>query len=118
MKQCAGSAGFSTYIPCFISVCAEDTYYGLSERHMPLIDVTFGMQNLLLAAHSYGIEGTVLTWMFATRHQERELRRILDIPKEHRIVYNMALGYPKAWPPAPGRKSVESTCIFHRCEGR
>jgi len=113
LEQCAGASGFSSHIPCFISACADTRLYEARDRHLPLIDVTLGIQNMLLEAHALGLAGTVLNWMHATRQEEKNLRRLLDIPFYHRIIYNIVLGYPSKWPDPPARKSLELTYAYH-----
>ena len=84
--------------------------YVAKNRHLSLIDVTLGIQNMLLGAHAFGLSGTILNWMRATKQENENLRNLLDIPSYHRILYNMVLGYPSKWPPAPGRKGLRLTC--------
>jgi len=109
ISQCAGASCFDGKAPCFICVCADMRFYDIRDRHLPLIDATFGVQSMLLAAHAYGVEGTILNWMHATRKQERTLRRLLGVPIYQQIVFNLALGYPVNAPPAPGRKGPDLT---------
>jgi len=110
LNQCAGSTCFSEIEPpCFIAVCVDIRFYRLADRHVFIVDGALGIQNLLLFAHTYGIEGTVLNWMQATRREEKKLREMLAIPKYERIIFNIALGYPSKAMPAPGRKEVTKT---------
>jgi nitroreductase len=80
---------------------------------LPFIDVAFGIQSMLLAAHAYGVAGTVLNWMHRTKHEEKRLRRLLDIPNYHQIIFNIAMGYPNKMPHAPGRKGPDLTYAIH-----
>lgn len=110
LEKCVGWTCFGEIDPpCFIAVCTDMRFYRLIDRHLPLIDGTFGIQNLLLLAHTYGIEGTVLNWTRATRRQEKMLRRLLDIRWYEKIIFNIALGYPSKAAPPPGRKAVART---------
>lgn len=114
LEQCAGATGFGTIQPpCFIAVCADIRVYNLLDRNVPMIDVTFGIQNLLLLAHTYGIEGTVLNWMQATFRENKRLRSLLNIPKYEEIIFNIVLGYPRKAPPVPGRKDASLTYKVH-----
>ena len=114
VEQCAGWTCFSEIGPaCFIAVCTDMRFYELADRHLHLIDGTFGIQNLLLLAHTYGIEGTVLNWMCATKRQNRTLRKLLDIPKYQKIIFNLVLGYPAKAAHPPGRKEVDRTYKLH-----
>lgn len=114
MKLCDGATCFSEINPPYvIIVCTDMRFYKLIDRHVSIIDGTFGVQNLLLVAHTYGIEGTVLNWMHATRRKERILRGLLNIPKYQRVIFNIALGYPSKAAPVPMRKGIDRTYIMH-----
>lgn len=114
LKLCAGSTCFSEISPpCFIAVCADMRVFNVLDRHTPIIDVSLGIQNLLLLSHTYGIEGTILNWMQAGRKENKALRHFLEIPKYQRILFNIALGYPAKLPPVPGRKDVVRTYKMH-----
>lgn len=54
------------------------------------IDVSIALQNLVLAAHSLGL-GTCWIGVF---HEEDDLKQVLGVPKDCRIVAMIALGYP------------------------
>jgi nitroreductase len=112
LNLCAGATCFSDNVPCFISVCADQRSYEARDRHLPIIDATLAVQNLLLAAHTYGLEGTILNWMHATYLEERHLRELLSIPDYHRVVMNIAMGYPTSVPSAPVRKSLDLTFMM------
>ncbi|MEM1526633.1 MAG: nitroreductase family protein [Ignisphaera sp.] len=69
------------------------------------IDVTIALQNLVLAAHSLGL-GTC--WI-GVHHEEEELKKILGIPEDARIVAMVALGYPaEEKGPVTDRKPLEN----------
>lgn len=112
MNQCAGATGFTDCVPCFISVCADMRTYETVDRHLPLIDVGLGVQNLLLVAHAFGVEGTILNWMHATQKEEKSLRRLLDIRDYHCVALNIVMGYPKNVSLAPGRKGLDLTYVM------
>jgi nitroreductase len=104
MNQCAGATCFGEVIPCFIAVCADSRFYMIKDRILPFIDVSLGLQNMLLLAHLQGIEGTTLNWMHRTLQEDRVLRETLKIPAYYLIIINFVLGYPKHSVPTPGRK--------------
>jgi len=54
------------------------------------IDVAIALQNLVLAAWEEGL-GTCWLGVF---HEEEEVKEVLGIPKEARVVAMIALGYP------------------------
>ena len=107
LKQCAGATCFGETTPCFIAVCADTRFYMIQDRYLPLIDVSLGLQNMLLLAHSQGIGGTVLNWMHHTPRENAILRKTLGIPEYYLIALNILIGYPKKSAPAPGRKSCD-----------
>lgn len=106
LRQCAGATCLGAATPCFIAVCADTRCYMIQDRNLPFIDVSLGLQNMLLMAHLQGIEATIMNWMHHTRKEETNLRETLDIPEYYVIIMNLILGYPKYTSPAPGRKST------------
>ncbi len=95
-------------VPCFICVCGDTRFYSLIDKELLYIDASLAAENLLLAAHAYGIEGAPLNWRRHMLKEEKQLKRILDIAPYHAIVFNIAMGYPKFLPPVPARKNLNS----------
>jgi nitroreductase len=89
-------------------VCGDIRFYPLKDKRLLDIDAALAIENLLLAAHSYGIEGTILNWQKHRLSNERKLREILNISSYHSIVVNIALGYPDFIPPSPSRKDLRN----------
>ncbi len=108
LNQCAGATCLGT-TPCFVAVSGDRRPYTPRDRHLPYVDVALGLQNMLLLAHAYGIEGTILNWMHATNEQDRQLRCILGIPQYYEIVVALILGYPARGAPPPARKDPMRT---------
>lgn len=106
---CSGAACFTDiYAPLFFSFCADMRLYEMPhELQLPYVDVALGVQNCNLVAHSLGISMTMLTWAQHTTQQERQLRRILKIPKHYQIIVNAVAGYPDGGVDAPARKNTE-----------
>ena len=115
MKITPGATCFSGNVPCFICVCGDTRFYSLIDKELLYIDASLAAENLLLAAHSYGIEGTPLNWRRHMRKEEEQLRRILDIAPYHAVVLNIAMGYPQFIPPTPVRKDLSS--VWHFVDG-
>jgi len=68
------------------------------------IDVAIALQNLVLAAWGEGL-GTCWIGVF---HEEEEVKEVLGIPKEARVVAMVALGYPaEKKGPVTDRKPLE-----------
>ena len=112
LRQCAGATGFSGYVPCFISVCADTRFYQTIDRSLPLIDASLGAQSYMLTAYAHGLSCTALNWMHATKEERKTLRQILSIAPHERIVFNLAIGYPETLPRQPGYKGLEATCVI------
>ncbi len=111
LQQCAGATCLG-HTPCFVSVCADMRQYMVVDRDLPLIDVSLGLQNMLLLAHAQSIEGTVMNWMHHTPKQDATLRKVLEIPDYCRIITNVILGYPTKGAPTPERKDEELSCTI------
>lgn len=112
IKKCIaitpGATCFSNIIPCFICVCGDIRFYPLIDKNLLYIDGALAAENLLLAAHAYGIGGTILNWRQHMRSEERYLKEILNIEPFHTVVFNIALGYPEIIPTTPARKHLNA----------
>jgi nitroreductase len=113
MNLTLGATCFSKTVPCFICVCGDMRFYlsspvDIIDKGLLYIDGALAAGNLLLAAHAYGIEGTILNWCPHMRGDEKKLREVLGIAPYHSIVLNIALGYPDFMPPAPARRELNS----------
>jgi nitroreductase len=104
LKQCAGATCLGETIPCFIAVCADMRFYMIQDHNLPFIDVSLGLQNMLLMAHVQGVEGTFLNWLHRTPQEDVILRETLDIPEYYLVIVNLIIGYPIHSVPTPGRK--------------
>jgi nitroreductase len=110
LKTSQGATGFSKFVPCFMCFCADLRSYEMpSEILLPVLDVSLGIQNCCLVATTLGLSLTLLSWSLHTAQEEKELRRLLDIPNYFQIVVNGALGYPKCGVEVPSRKELKYT---------
>lgn len=75
------------------------------------IDIGLATQNLLLAAHDLGLEACPI----GSFHRQA-VALFLDLPSHVRPVLLIALGYPQAKPPSPGRRPLAEVC-FAECWG-
>ncbi|MCQ2113698.1 MAG: nitroreductase family protein [Bacteroidaceae bacterium] len=108
LKYCAGGTGFGEDIPSFWCFTANVRgYVWPTEIYLPAIDTSLGAENLLLAAHTIGISGTILSWGEKTLTDEVQLRRLLEIPEDYSIIFCMVMGYPKYCYLTPTRKIAE-----------
>jgi len=110
LKQCKGGTGFSEFIPCFIAFCADMRgYYLPDEMYLPAIDVSLGAQNLFIATELLNLSCCGLTWAQKDEFEETELRRLLNIPYTHQIIFNAVIGHPSVQYVTPIRKSAIET---------
>jgi nitroreductase len=113
VRQClilhAGAGCFTDiYAPLLLSFCADSRLYRMpDELAIPFIDVSLGIQNCLLVAHSLGLSLTPLIWAYQGEWQERELREILSIPAHYQIILSAVGGYPDGGTQLPPRKRQE-----------
>ena len=113
LKTCRGGTGFSAFVPCFLSFCADLRSYVMPrEIWVPMVDVGLGTQNCALMAHALGLSMTCLSWAQHNDREETELRRLLEIPEHFEIVVNAVLGYPEYAVDIPSRKSVKLTYVL------
>jgi len=110
MELCAGSSGFSDHLPLFFCFCSDLRAYQVPvEMSLPFIDVSLGIQNCTLIAHSLGISLTLMSWAQSTEREDRKMRALLDIPADYAIIVNAVGGYPDCRAEVPARKSTSST---------
>lgn len=77
-----------------------------------ILDCGAAGQNIVLAAHAYGLGGC---WLTFTSDQMRErVRSTLEIPPEYDLVTYVDVGYPNQTPAAPNRISVEEAVLQRR----
>lgn len=74
-----------------------------------LLDCGAAGQNIVLAAHAYGLGGTWLT--FTSDRMRNRVRAELEIPEEYDLITYVDVGYPDQTPCAPDRISVEEAVL-------
>ena len=110
MELCAGHSGFSEHIPLFFCFCSDLKAYQMPvEMSLPFIDVSLGIQNCNLIAHTLGLSLTMMSWAQSTETEDRRMRDLLDIPSDYAIIVNAVGGYPEVGTDIPARKSLAST---------
>lgn len=104
-----GAACFTDiYAPLYLAFCADARLYTLpDELFSPVIDVSLGVQNCLLAAHALGLSLTPLRWAYQGQWQEERLREILGIPAYCQVIVGVVGGYPDGGAETPVRKRPE-----------
>ncbi|MCX8183961.1 MAG: nitroreductase family protein [Crenarchaeota archaeon] len=74
------------------------------------IDLTIALQNLVLAAWEQGL-GTCWIGVF---HEEEEVKKVLGLPKEARVVSMISVGYPaEKKEPVSNRKPLEEIVRYN-----
>jgi len=88
------------HAPALVLVAAQSHMQQAAE------DCCLAAENLMLAARSLGVGSC---WVGLTRpwFNLEATKEKLSIPEEHVVVAPIVLGYPKTWPPAPGRKQMQ-----------
>lgn len=99
----ANNQHFLAEAPVIIVGCATVVDYVMTcGQYAYPIDLTIAMDHMTLQAVEEGL-GTC--WIGAFK--EEEVKKILEIPENVRIVQIFPLGYPKTIPPARQRKKLE-----------
>lgn len=113
-KELSKAALFQTFIskaPLVIIGCTNErisTRYGKRGRELYTIcDVAASIQNLMLLAHSEGL-GTCWVGAFS----EKNVSKILELPKHLRPIVIVPVGYPAHIPNPPKRCSKEDAIKF------
>lgn len=73
------------------------------------IDIGLATQNVLLAAHDLGLGACPI----GSFHR-KAVAHYLDLPSHVRPVLLIALGYPQAKPPSPGRRPLAEVCFAEK----
>lgn len=73
------------------------------------IDTTIALQNMVIAAWSLGV-GSCWIGDF----EETEVRRILNVPKDWRIISLISFGYPDETPETTPRKPLKAIVSYDR----
>ena len=113
-KKLATAANDQTFVgqaPVVLVGCAVETDRVMAcGQHCYPIDVAIAMTNMTLAAVAEGL-GTC--WIGA--FQEDQVKQVLGIPEEVRVVELMPLGYPSNPETGPGsRKTAEEFRVFEQ----
>ena len=82
------------------SATGKPLHEGL-DQHWQSFDAGLAAEAFCLAAHAGGL-GTLIIGGF----DEMEVRRVIEVPGDHRIACLLAVGHPDISPEAPKRKSV------------
>jgi nitroreductase len=106
----ANGQRFVGQAPAVIVACAVQTDHVMpcGELSYP-IDVAISVDHITLAAVEQGL-GTC--WIGAFK--QREVKELLDIPEETKVVALLPIGYPDISPAAKPRKSLEEIVSYDK----
>ena len=111
-KLAQASAGqfFIAEAPVIVVGCGfPDECYARMGRYMKSwpVDVTIALEHIILQAHEEGL-GTCWIGSF----EEEEVKSILNIPRNVKVLALTPLGYPDEAPPFRRRKSLEEIISY------
>jgi len=96
--------------PVLIVACADPEKSGtVNGQPYYMLDIGISMQQLMLEAWNQGLGTCWIGWI-----KEEEIRSILGIPENVRVVALTPLGYPAVLPDSPGRKPLEEVVRYDR----
>ena len=110
-KASAGQS-FMAAAPLIIVACGfPENSFARMGRYMNSwpVDVTIALEHLILQAHEDGL-GTC--WIGA--FEEEEVKAVLGIPAEVKVLALTPLGYPAETPASRGRKNLEEIVSYDR----
>ena len=81
----------------------------LDQQNLMAVDLAIALDHLTLVAAEEGL-GTC--WIAAL--DERELKKILSVPDDMRVLFVMPVGYPVSWPGPRPRKATEEIICWNR----
>lgn len=89
--------------PVLIVACADPEKSGtVNDQPYYMLDIGISFQQLMLEAWNQGLGTCWAGWI-----KEDEMRSILGVPDNIRVVALTPLGYPAVYPDFPGRKPLE-----------
>ncbi|NQT79858.1 MAG: nitroreductase family protein [Candidatus Aminicenantes bacterium] len=111
-KLAKASAGqyFMAIAPIIVVACGfPENCYSSMGRYMKSwpVDVTIALEHLILQAEEEGL-GTCWIGSF----EEEEVKSILNIPEDVKVLALTPLGYPAERPPDRGRKHLEDIVSY------
>jgi len=112
LAQASNRQYFMAEAPVVIVACGfPDKCYSRMGRYMKSwpVDVAIALEHLILQAEEENL-GTC--WIGA--FEEKEVKSILGIPEEVRVLALTPLGYPAATPPSRKRKDLEEIISYDK----
>jgi len=82
---------------------------GYADNEWSTIDVTIALENMVIAAEAQGI-GSCWVGDF----EEEEVKELLDIPDNLKVVALVSFGYPAVKPKPPKKKNLETIVHYNK----
>jgi nitroreductase len=96
--------------PVLIVACADPDKSGnVNGQPYYMLDIGISMQQLMLEAWNQGLGTCWVGWI-----KEDDIRAVLGVPDNIRVVALTPLGYPAVLPESPGRKALEETACLDK----
>ena len=105
---------FSKDAPVHILVVEESmnitSFLGakIKDKYFPLIDIGIAAAHITLAAESEGLGSCILGWF-----DEKEIKKLVGIPANKRLLLDITIGYPVKEKRKKSRKSKEKVVSYN-----
>lgn len=115
IAKCAGgTAGFSHQIPALIIVIGDlSAYPSERDRHLIYIDSALASMQLMLAACTVGLSTCPINWPDISS-SERQLHKLIKLPKHERVIMLIAIGYGDPEGNIPSSQKKTGSLIVQR----
>ena len=80
----------------------------IKDKYFPLIDIGIATSHLTLAAESEGLGSCILGWF-----DEKEIKKLVGIPMNKRLLLDVVIGYPAKEKHPKHRKPAEKVIAYN-----
>ena len=80
----------------------------IKDKYFPLIDIGIAAAHITLAAESEGLGSCILGWF-----DEKEIKKLVGIPANKRLLLDITIGYPVKEKRNKSRKSKEKIVSYN-----
>lgn len=112
-----GMNKFAKHAPVHILVVEESmnitSFLGakIKDKYFPLIDIGIATSHITLAAESEGLGSCILGWF-----DEKEIKRLVGIPSNKRLLLDITIGYPAKPKRKKSRKPADKVISYNSYE--
>lgn len=109
-----GMNKFAKNAPVHILIVEESmnitSYLGtkIKDKYFPLIDIGIASAHITLAAEAEGLGSCILGWF-----DEKEIKQLLGIPANKRLLLDITIGYPAKAKRKKSRKPIEKVVSYN-----